>query len=207
MFYYVPKLHHAIITLILSMVCLIICSKAQGWVLRSFLFGAVMFGLMSVLVGVLLWIKAYDERIEKMIELARLYGAMDEEARQAFAFQFPSMQYKMRRGEVRAFFEDTQVPIETFRLFLQTSNDRYISPRRDWYTSDQPEWAWIAIKDWLEMHDKILPDSAAGPHSWLWKGNSYQHLHAYWMAGRLLTGVMYASDITPPPPLKDVGGG
>ena len=102
-------------------------------------------------------------------------------------------------------FENTQVSIELFRLFLQTSNDRYISPRRDWYTVEQPEWAWIEIEGWLEDHDKIVSDSAAGSHSWLWKGNSYQHLVAYWMAGRKLIDMsdrVYAYDSTPPPPLE-----
>jgi len=184
MFYYTPKLHHAMITAVICVVLIILGARAQGRVLMALSIGAFIFALMTALVMWMLVLQAYDARMEKMIELARLYSNMDTEARQAFSFQFPSMQYHMKHGEVRAYFEDTNVPIEMFRLFLQTSNDRYISPERDWGSKEMPRWAHEEIRLWLEGNDKIIRDSAAGSHSWLWKGNSYKHLMAYWMSGR-----------------------
>lgn len=184
MFYYVPKLHHAMLTALICVGLIALCSKAKEEVRTALIVGALIFALMT---GVVLWmlvLQSYDERIGKMIELAKVYAGLDEEARQAFAFQFPTMQYHMRRGEVRAYFEDTKVPIEMFRLFLQTSNDRYISPERDWCTAEMPRWAHEEIRIWLEQHGRIVPDSAAGNHSWLWSGNSYRYLMAYWTAGR-----------------------
>jgi hypothetical protein len=210
MFYYTPKLHHAIIAAILCILCLLLSSKTQGKAALAFNLGALMFGFLFIVVVVLLVLEGLNERVRVMIEFARAIAQLDDEARAMMAFEFPHMQYRMKHGEVRAYFEDTGVPIEMFRLFLQTSNDRYISPRRDWYTADQPEWAWLEIKDWLDAHDKIIPDSAAGSHSWLWKGNSYQHLSAYWMAGRKLvdmSNIVYEYDTPPPPPLKDARGG
>jgi hypothetical protein len=93
-------------------------------------------------------------------------------------------------------FEDTNATADQFRLFLQTSNDRYISPKRDWQTAEMPPAVWLDIEQWLEGQGYILPDSAAGNNSWLWSGNAYQHLMAYWMAGHKPQNmnVSYASD-------------
>jgi hypothetical protein len=172
--------------------------------------GAFAFAFMTAVVLALLVLEGLNARVRVMIDFANAISKLDDEARAMMAFEFPHMRYRMKRGEVRAMFEDTNVPIEMFRLFLQTSNDKYISPRRDWSTSDRPEWMWIEIFTWLEEHDRVYADSAAGSHSWLWKGNSYQHLYAYWMAGRKLTDMsdrVYAQEITTPPLKEDVRGG
>jgi hypothetical protein len=205
MFYYTPRIWHAAGMLLLCVLMIALCGLrgARGWVLVALLFGAFMFALMSAAVLWMLMLQAYDSRLEKMIELAKMYTNMDDEARQAFAFQFPSMQYRMKRGQVRAFFEDTNVPIEMFKLFLQTSDKKYVSARRNWYGTDRPEWAWIAIMEWLKERDLIFPDSAAGSHSWMWKGNSWNYLQAYWSAGIKLVNmqgenIMHNPGYTPP---------
>ena len=199
MFGFIPKFHHLMVSIFIAIGFFSLSAVASGRVYTAFNMGAVSFFVVSGVILFLLVLEGLNHRVEIMTEFARAIGQLDDEARAMMAFEFPHMRYKMKRGEIRQMFEDTNVPIEMFRRFLQTSNDRYISPRRDWYKADQPEWAWIEIKDWLEEHDKILPDSAAGPHSWLWKGNSYQHMTAYWMSGRTLTGVVYAYESPPPP--------
>lgn len=207
---YTPRLHHAVITVAICLICMLLGAKYPRvqWVWNL---GAFAFALMTAIVLALLVLEALNERVRVMIDFANAIAKLDDEARAMMAFEFPHMQYRMKRGEVRAYFEDTNVSIEMFRMFLQTSNNIYISPRRDWFTADRPEWAWIEIFDWLVANDKVFPDSAAGSHSWLWKGNSYQHLYAYWMAGRRVVEMTderaFAYDTTPPPPLKDVGGG
>ena len=194
---FTPKFHHLMVSIFLVVGFTALSAATSGRVIVACIVGAGSFLLVTGIVLLLLIIEGLNRRVEVMTEFANAIGKLDDEARAMMAFEFPHMEYHMKRGEVRAMFENTQVSIELFRLFLQTSNDRYISPRRDWCTTDQPEWAWIEIKGWLEAHDKIVPDSAAGPHSWLWKGNSYQHLHAYWMAGRKLINMsdrIYAQD-------------
>lgn len=210
MYTYTPKLQHAIFTILFCMACLFLGSKARGQVLFAWNSGAVLFFFLTCVVVWLLILKAYDEHWETIASFAEVYNKLDEEGRAALGFMFPRMSYQMKRGEVRAFFENTNATIEHFREFLQTSNDRYISPRRDWTTADKPSWAWDEIKGWLEDHERIIPDSAAGSHSWLWSGNSYQYLMAYWMSGRKLVDMnerVYAYETTTPPPLEDVGGG
>lgn len=177
--------------LVVSAVLGILFLAASGYartesVITALLIGA---GALFLYAFVTIWmvgLSAYDYHISTWENFASTFGKLDDEARAAMAFAFPKLRYTMKRGQIREMFEDTNVPIEVFRLFLQTSNDRYISPRRDWYTIDKPEWAWMEIKDWLEERGYIVPDSAAGAHSWLWSGGAYQRLYAYWMAGRKL---------------------
>jgi hypothetical protein len=181
---YAPKLHHAMITAVICIVLIALCEKAEGKVLDALITGAIIFGLITVLILWGICLEMGNRRAEVMTEWMEAFGKLDEEARAAVAFEFPTVRYHMKRGEVRQMFEDTNVSIELFRLFLQTSNNRYISPERDWNSKEKPRWVWLEIKQWLEDHDSILADSAAGSHSWLWNGNSYKHLYAYWMAGR-----------------------
>jgi hypothetical protein len=212
---YVPRLMDAIITALICIVLMaigaVLDTKTWTRIAIVFYIGALIFAVMTALVLWRLVVEGLGQHLERQTHFAEVFHLLDDEGRRALAFQFPSMHYHMRRGIVRSYFEDTQVPIEMFRLFLQTSNDKYISPRRDWYTTEQPEWAWEEIKTWLEENDKILPDSAAGSHSWLWKGSAYQQLMAYWMAGRRLVDMSeirtYAYDLPTPPPEDDAGGG
>lgn len=187
MYPYMPKLSHAIVTAAICILVIALGARAQGRVLTALTIGAFIFAIMTAVILGLLILEGLNRRVEVMINFAKEIGKLDDEARAMMAFEFPHMQYRMKRGQVRAYFEDTNVTIEMFRLFLQSSNAKYISPRRDWYTTEKPEWAWVEIYEWLVDHDKIIPDSAAGNVSHLWKGYSYQHLCAYWMAGRQLT--------------------
>lgn len=123
--------------------------------------------------------------IQAMTDWMAEFGKLDHEARAAVAFAFPTMRYVMKRGTVRVLFEDTQATIEHFREFLSTSNEKQVSPRRDWCTKEKPEWAWEEIMGYLTPK-WVLEDSYAGNHSWLWRGDAYRHFCAYWMAGRPL---------------------
>lgn len=189
MYYYVPKIHHAIITIAIVMLLIALGARAQGRLLIALNFGALLYLVMTIIILWMLVLKSYDEHWETLSEFAKVYNQLDDEARAALGFAFPTMAYRMKRGEVRGYFESTNVTIDQFRLFLQTSNDKQISPRRDWYTKDAPEWAWEEIKEWLEDKNYIIQDSAAGSHSWLWNGEAYKHLMAYWMAGRELKNI------------------
>lgn len=211
MMYYIPKLHHAMITAVVCIVLIAMGARARGQVLLALNIGAFIFAVMTAVVLALIALESWRENVRVMVDWMIAFGKLDDEARAAVAFQFPTMRYKMKRGEIRGMFEDTNVPMEMFREFLKTSNSKYISPRRDWYTAEKPEWAWLEIKDWLEGQEYIIPDSAAGSHSWLWKGSAWDHLKAYWGAGLKLVDMtdprVYAYETTTSPPLEEVGGG
>lgn len=203
MFSYSPQLRDAIIAAFLCILLLALGSKAQGRVLLALNVGAGMLGVLFIIIVVLLIRESNNRRVEVMTEFANAIIRLDDEGRAMMAFEFPSLRYHMKRGEVREYFETTNVPIELFKYFLQTSDSKYISPRRYWYTADHPEWAWIEIKSWLEEDGMILPDSAAGSHSWMWKGNAWNHLKAYWGTGLKLRDmsdelVMHSPGYNPP---------
>jgi hypothetical protein len=186
MFSYTPKFSHVVVSTFLAIATMGASVWFSGVVATAFLIGSALLFLSaaSLMYGIVMTIN--DERWSKMESFASTYSKLDEEARAALGFKFPYLRYRMKRGQVGEYFEDTNATVEQFKLFLKTSNDKYISPRRDWYTSTQPEWAWEEIKGWLEDGGYIKVDSAAGSHSWLWQGNAYKHLMAYWLAGRNL---------------------
>lgn len=179
-----PRISHAAWSIVACMVCIAMGAYVPKKLETTFYIGALFFALVTVLMLWRIIVRTHDDHIEVMERFARTYGALSDEARAAMAFQFPALRYRIRRGKVREFFEDTNVPIEQFRLFLQDSNRKYIAPERNWNTAERPRAAWTEIKEWLESGEHILPDSAAGSHSWLWEGNSYDHFIAYWLAGR-----------------------
>jgi hypothetical protein len=175
----------------------------------AMIIGAVGSGIMFFVTVYTVALAAYDSHINTWENFLDTFAKADEEARTAMGFVFPKIRYTLKRGELRSEFENTGVPIEIFREFMTGSNDKYISPRRDWYTREKPEWAWIAIYQWLVDHGKVAPDSAAGNVSQLWIGNAYKQMYAYWMAGRRVTNlgipdkVVYASDVEATPPLME----
>lgn len=179
---YVPRLHHAIIAAFLSIALLALSGKAQGRLLLALNVGSLMFGFLFLLILLLLWKESNIRRIDSMSNFARWIVELDDEGRAMLAWQFPYLRYRMHHGEVREYFEDTSVPMYLFKEFLVTSDRKFISPRRDWCTAEKPEWAWLEIKEYLQNEKLIIPDSAAGSHSWMWKGNAYNHLTAYWGA-------------------------
>lgn len=200
---YTPKLYDAIIAAMLCILCLVISGKASRSIASAFNYGAVMFGVLFLIVILLLIRESNIRRIDAMTSFAEKIVGLDDEGRAMMAFEFPYLRYHMKRGEVREYFEDTNVPMEMFKEFLRTSDQKYISPRRDWCTSKKPEWAWIEIKEDLEARGLIVSDSAAGSHSWKWRGHAYEHIKAYWGAGLKLRDmsdelVMHSPGYMPP---------
>jgi hypothetical protein len=178
---YTARPEHAYISIFFVILCLLGTKWDDGKYAQPFWIGAFLFGVMFLVIVGLLISEGINERVRVMTEWMDSFARLpDDEARAAVAFEFPTMRYRMKRGVVREMFEDTNVPTEMFRLFLSTSDERYISPKRDWYTAEKPEWAWLEIQGWLEENGYVLKDSAAGNHSWLWKGNGYRHMIAYW---------------------------
>lgn len=194
MFGYTPNLFHAGLTALFCVIFLAISSFAPpGRLLTACYIGSLLFALLTVLV---MWMMIVNTNVEAAIrqnESAAAFGLMlahpnmtDEKLEMLVRSQFPKLRYRMARGEVRAFFESTKVPVAKFKKFLETSNAEFISAERNWCTAEMPREVWLEIFHWLEDNDKIIPDSAAGSHSWRWVGNSYQQMCAYWMAGRHL---------------------
>jgi hypothetical protein len=178
---YTPKFSHILVSTALAIVLIWGSAYVDGRGGWALLIGASV--LLLIAGGTLLnmVMTVYNERWDKIESFANTYTKLDDEARAVLGFTFPTLRYKMRRGAVREMFEDTNVTAEQFRLFLKTSNDKYISPERDWQSKEFPPAVWSEIYHYLCDHGYVFPNSASGNISHQWKGESYRHLMAYWM--------------------------
>lgn len=197
MFGYSPKLLHAAFTAFVCIAFIAMCGYTKNeQVIKAFTIGAWIFAIITAIVLGTIVLDSLNQRVAVMTEFIREFGKLDDEARAAVAFEFPSMRYVMRAGKVREMFEDTNVPMDTFIAFLQTSSERYTSAERDWNTKEKPRPAWLEIMAWLQSHGYVIEDSYAGNHSWMWRGNAYKHLTAYWLKGRKLQNLNTGTEAT-----------
>lgn len=185
------KFHHVILSILLMIACLVVSMryKDDSSIMIPFLVATVAFVIVT---GVLIWIllvQAYGERIEQMTDLASKLSRLDNDRLEVLFDKFPTKHYMMRRGEVREYWEDTGVPVETFRLFLEgcEASTLRVPPERDWNTSDRPRWAHVEIVRKLIEDKYIISDSARGPNTWQFVNRGrLEKLMRYWMAGRKL---------------------
>lgn len=192
MYTYTPKLHHAIFTALIGIGFMLLSAKAQGRTLQALNLGAFGFALLTVLVMWMLIVQSINDQTREQTEWMIAYGKLDDEGRAVIGLVFPTMRYRARGGEVRPYFEDTFVPIGTFQMFLKNSDKFHIMPERNSGSATISRTDWHEIKEWLEDHGKVEPDSAAGSHSWEWIGDWYaRYCGAYLMAGHELR---YASE-------------
>lgn len=181
----------AALSILATMLCLALTAFApKGYekVNQALMLGVIGFAVLTIVIVVLAWVETGTERVDSIERMIRAYNLLDEEGKAAMYYHFPSMRYRMHHGKVREYWEDTNVTIETFRLFLQDSNQKSIAPERYWNSAERPRWAWEEIRLALESDGQVVADSAAGSHSWLWEEGAYRRLVAYWMAGKRMTG-------------------
>ena len=209
---YQPKLLHASLASILSVCLIALSDRARGNVFTALIFGAIVFFGMTC---VIVWMIAYSNHYDTVIRYIESFVKLDPEQRSALAFHLPSMRLRASRGQVQQLFEDTRATGEHVRLFLVDSDSLHTSSQRAWNTAEKPRWAWEEIYDWLVRHNKVNPDSAAGSHSYEWRGTAYQSMILYWLDSSVpdLNAVdgfeapsVYASEI-PSPSLFDSPSG
>lgn len=181
---YVPRISHAILTIALATVLIILGEKSGSPYVKGFWFGAIALMIITAVILYLIILRERDNYNRTITETIIALSKLDSEGREMLAWFHPTMSYVMKHGKVTATFENTGVPIELFHLFMQDSNDKYIAPVRDWCTKERPEWAWRKIYDFMVKGNWVEKDSYAGSHPNCWRGNAYSHFCAYWMAGR-----------------------
>ncbi len=136
-------------------------------------------------------VQLYDAHHEVIREDQRVAGEyatsiskLDPQQFNALGLGMPTLHATMYQGDVIELFEDTKATVKQFIHFLEDSDDRQISPRRNWTSREYPQEAWYEIKTWLAAPKRnyIFEDSARGNHSWLWRGGAYRMLCTYWFA-------------------------
>jgi len=86
----------------------------------------------------------------------------------ALGIAFPNVRLKWTGSKAELYYEDTNVPFRYFDRFLAGSDSRQVFPKRYCREGHLPEWAWDEILINLQERGYVVPDSAAGSHSWLW---------------------------------------
>lgn len=164
---YIPRLWHAIILFLLG--CAALWLSLSGWPLIAGI-GLI---LMAAFVLILLWRDSMNEYYRTITAFGNMLAKLTPDQWSALGIAFPHIRIRWK-GKPIKFFEDTSATMEDWERFLDDSNWKQISPERNWKGADLRKWE--QIKGWLEEHNFIIRDSAAGQHSWLWRGNMYSIL-------------------------------
>ena len=107
---YVPQFSHVLLSTIFG-VALLWLSVPFDSGRMALTIGSVLFFITAI---VFLWthiMAANDNHWNVLGDFAETYRKLDEESRAALGFQFPAMRYRMKRGEVGEYFEDTSATI------------------------------------------------------------------------------------------------
>lgn len=177
---YKPQLWHAIFTALLGIVCTGLYAYPTRWE-NAWLIGSITFLLMTAAVFALVFAEQHRSFYHTMAYFADKLAALNPDQWQALGIRFPHLRIRWK-GKPIHFFEDTQATMDELERFMRDSNTRQISPERNW-SSGPDRRAWMEIKDWLEDNGYIYQQSAAGNHSWLWRGNMHSILWTRYIEG------------------------
>jgi hypothetical protein len=170
---YAPRLSHAVLNAIMGIGFVWLLAVESPWSI-AYLVGAVTFLAMAALVFLMLFQEQRREFYSTMASFAEALARLNPDQWQALGIRFPHLRIRWH-GKPIQFFEDTGATMDDLERFMRESNARQISPERNWTDGPQRR-AWAEIHAWLIEHGMIFEASAAGNHSWLWRGNSYSIL-------------------------------
>lgn len=123
---------------------------------------------------------------------AKEIAALDPQQFQALAMTFPLVRVRWTStAKPRIMLEDSEIATMThLAVFLNGSNGKQVFPKRDWHgevtfrgdTVNLDRTSYEEILNIFIRHRLVIPDSAAGPHSWLWvEGQTtYRNVRMYW---------------------------
>ena len=190
---YTPKLHHAIITALLSVLFAYAWAFTDGNAAKALLLGVGIFLVITAAIMAALLEGSHYYSVTAYIEAL---VKMDADLRNALAFSVPSLRLIATRGKVQTLFADTRATKEHIHLFLQDSTQAMTASKRDWHTTDRPRWAWEEIYSYLRAR-KMVGEYAVGPESYPWIGTAYHSMALYFLTQtieNLGSPMVYASD-------------
>lgn len=171
MYPYIPRPWHLFIP---ALICF--CgSAASAW--YPWLGAALM------LIGVLgaLWIMAagaWEAKASYNSSLARVAEAIKDlnpDQWQAIGIRFPELRVRYQGQPVR-YLEDTEIRMEAFERFMADSSTDAVAPQRYYGDGTALRRQWHAWIGWLTRQGYIIPNSASGNHSLLWRPGRHQQL-------------------------------
>lgn len=192
-----PRFRHIAVSLLLG---LALIAASLYYLSDALMFAALVVGLLFIVLSVFVvgWINNRERAVfySSLTGFARELAALDPDQYGALGIRFPMLRLRWR-GKPVLTVEDSDVTLEHFEIFMQDSNFQQIAPERIWNTSVRPRPVWMKLRSWLEKNEYIYRESAAGSHSWLWRGNAYHTLREHY-----LTSKMVELGAAPQPPVR-----
>lgn len=177
---HVPRLSKSILAIALGLGFILGAGwlKSEGAFLATIACGALVIAL-GLVETYLLLADSHRQDVQSKIALIHALADADGEVRNAIGIWWPRFSFVFT-DTPDITWQDTDVPYEIFREFMMDSNEQYISPERNWSTGLRRR-QWEKIRNKLQELHLVIPDSAAGPKSWLWVVNGYKHAWGRWM--------------------------
>lgn len=160
----------------------------EAWVLG--IFAAVQFGC-------IVWIELWNRHIETLQRKSWLYdsrtkftmavGSQDHETRQFLADQWPELGVDFGVEPILYILKDglnTGINLEFFRKFMQDSSDHEFADVRAYnddktlqerfmVSRDFVRGQWQKCVSFLTREGYLIPNSAVGPHSYIWRSKGH----------------------------------
>lgn len=195
---YTPKLSHAIQLVFIALALFLV---GGTWATDDQFFAIqVTSGILLVFsVAIMFWLNnreqiAFYDALGRFSESIR---QMDHDQWQALGIRVPALRVRWHGRPVQM-IEDTDITVEDLEAFMEDSTASQISPVRNWSNGIERR-RWERIKSWLESQNYIVKNSAAGSHSWLWRGQSYYTVKERYLAEQQIKSLA-EDDIMPGPP-------
>lgn len=175
------------------MIFLALVAFRIGWNVESVVLG--IFALIQF-VGIM-WIELWNRHTEELEKRAWLYdsrtkftmavGSQDHETRQFLADQWPELGVDFGVEPILYILKDglnTGINLEFFRKFMQDSNGAEFADVRE-YNDDKTlqerfqvsremvREQWRKCVAFLVREGYLIPNSAAGPHSYMWRSKGH----------------------------------
>jgi hypothetical protein len=182
---YEPKLSHAIFVLLLGAALIISGTLWRNVAAFALLVAGATCWALVLLVCVLLVIGERRKYIDAVSMQVRELRQMDPEQWNALGLIHLPYLNIVWTGETSVIWEGV-VPMEYFDHFMRTSNDAQISPERGWNSTEYPARIWTQIYGRLLQLGFIVPDSAAGNHSYRWQPGAVAELWARYLTPHLM---------------------
>lgn len=190
-----------------SVICLALLAFRVGWEVEAVVLG--IFAL--VLMVCLMWLELWKHHTEELEKRAWLYdsrtkftmavGSQDLDTRKFLADQWPELGVDFGVEPILYILRDglnTGINLEFFRKFMMDSSDKEFADVRS-YNDDKTlqerfhvsretvREQWQKCVGFLTREGYLIPNSALGPHSYMWKSKGhYRKLARQYLGNHVL---------------------
>ena len=167
MYDHIPRLWKSWLLLIVGCGILLTGTLYSYWPI--YLLGGLTISL-AILETILLFARSRIDFYQAITALADKLKDLSPSQYSALGIAFPTLRIRFE-GELLQYIEDTDIQKSELTQFLDGSGLQQTMPERNWISAGGRRDRYFAILRWLEENRWIYENSAAGNHSWLWRGS------------------------------------